>query len=222
MKKISFSIFILSVCFCAFAQIDKDQFALDVSKAEAANLEQLKALIWKRHSTAMVEGAVKATTVNELSFDENSELQVTEINTESNVQKKPGLRGRAQQSAMEDNMDYVGEALEMAVAYTYMSKGQLLDFFGKSAITEVDGTYQIIGENVLVQGDKLTVVVEKATNLFMSKKFSTLMGEDAIEGDIAYGKFSSGVSHVTGTSISLPAKKAVINAKNQDYTQRVQ
>ena len=103
-----------------------------------------------------------------------------------------------------------------------MSKGQLLDFFGKSEVTDTGDTYQIVGADVLVKGDKLTVVVEKATNLFLSKTFSTLLGEDAMSGDIAYGKFSSGISHVTTTQIKLAAKNAVIDAKNQDYTQRIQ
>lgn len=221
MKKISFTVLAWSICFFAFGQIDPDQFALDVSKADAANTEQLKAYIWKRNSTATVEGAVKSTVINEVSFDENGEIQLTTVSAESNVKQKPGLRGRTQQNAMEDNMDYVEKALELAIAYTYMSKGQLLDFFGKSKITEVGDTYEIAGENIFVQGDTLTVVVEKATNLFVSKKFSTLLDQDPMEGEINYGKFSSGVNHVTDTKISLAAKKAVIDAKNQDYSQRI-
>ncbi len=222
MKKLLFSIFTLSICSFLMAQVDSDQFALDVSKAEAANVESLKAMIWKRHSSATVEGEVKATAIYEISFDENDEIQATQITQESNVKQKPGLRGRAQQSAMDDNTDYVGQALDQAMAYTYMSKGQLLDFFGKAVITEAGDAYQIVGDNILVKGDKLTVVVEKATNLFMSKTFTTTLGEDAMSGDIKYDKFSSGVSHVTGTTITLAAKNAVIDAKNQDYTQRIQ
>ena len=116
----------------------------------------------------------------------------------------------------------VREALSLAVSYTYMSKGQLLDFFGKAEVTDLGSSYQIVGADVLVKGDKLTVVVEKSSNLFLSKTFSTLMGADAMSGDVAYEKFSSGISHVTGTQVTLAAKNAVINAKNQDYTARIQ
>lgn len=206
----------------AIAQIDKDQLALDVSKAEAANFEKLKAFIWKRHSTATVNGEVKATIINEVSFDEEGKLVVNTVGGESNVQQKRGIRGRVQQNAMEDNMDYVGKALELAVAYTYMSKGQLLDFFGKSEIKDTGDHYEISGANVYVEGDVLTVVVEKATNLFLSKTFSSKLGEDPISGEIKYAKFSSGISHVVSTLMNLPAKNAVIEAKNQDYTQRIQ
>ena len=204
-----------------FAQIDKEQFALDVSKADAANTEKLKGFIWKRHSTATVDGVEKATVINELSFGDDGKIHVTQIDAETTVRQKRGVRGAIQQSVAEDNVDYVEDALEMALAYSFMSKGQLLDFFEQSTITENDLNYEITGENVLKQGDKLTVVVEKGTKLFLSKKFSSTLGEDPISGELNYGKFQSGISHGTTTVLNLPGKNAVINAKNQDYTQRV-
>ena len=222
MKKLFVSMFALIICASLFAQLDTDQYALDVSKADAANTEQLKAFIWKRHASATVDGEVKATVINELSFDETGKIQVTNIDSQSSVQPKRGVRGRVQENAMEDNTDYVEKALEMAIAYTYMSKGQLLDFFGKATITDAGDKYEITGANVFVEGDALTVVVENATNLFLSKKFSGMLGEDPISGEITYAKFSSGVSHGSETVMNLPGKNAVINAKNQDYTARIQ
>lgn len=210
-----------AICSLSMAQIDKEQLALDVSKADDANIQKLMAMIWKRSSSATVDGVVKATMLNEIKFNEAGEIEVTQIDAQSNVKKKPGIRGRVQQSAVEDNVDYVEDALELAIAYSYMSKGQLLDFFEKSEVTESGNTYQISGADILVKGDKLTVVVEKSTLLFLSKKFSSLLGEDPISGEIAYEKFSSGTSHVSNTQMMLPAKNAVINAKNQDYSQRI-
>ena len=213
---------ILTICALSFAQIDKEQFALDVSKADAANTEKLKAFIWKRHSTATVKGEVKATVVNEVSFNENGEIQVNTVDAETTAKDKRGIRGRIQDNAMEDNMDYVGKALQLALSYTYMSKGQLLDFFEKSTITEKDGTMEVAGENVLTQGDKLTVIVDAETKLFINKKFSSKLGEDPIDGEIKYEKFSTGIVHGSETIMNLPGKNAVINAKNQDYSQRVE
>lgn len=221
MKKLFITIFALSICASSFAQLDKDQLALDVSKAEAANLEKLKAFIWKRTSTATVNGEVKATIINEFSFNEEGEIQVTQVGGESNVKQKRGLRGRAQANAMEDNQEYVQKSLELAMAYTYMSKGQLIDFFGKAMVTQNDEIIEMSAENVYVEGDRLTVQIEAATKLFLHKQFSSKVGEDPIEGEIKYGKFSSGISHVTETIMNLAGKGAVINAKNQDYSQRI-
>ena len=106
--------------------------------------------------------------------------------------------------------------------YVYLTKGQLLDFFGKAKITEKDEVIEASASDVLIQGDNLTVKVEKATNLFLYKEFSTLMDGDWISGKVDYAKFSSGVVHATGSVLNLPEKGAVINSKNRDYVMKVQ
>ncbi|MDZ7648148.1 MAG: hypothetical protein U5K54_13745 [Cytophagales bacterium] len=122
---------------------------------------------------------------------------------------------------MESSLDYVENALKLSLAYTYMTKGQLLDFFGKATITEKDGVYEATGQDVYVKGDKLTVLIDSKTKLYHDKKFSSLLGKDPIDGEIKYALFSSGVNHGAETVLNLPAKKATIDAKNQDYSQRV-
>lgn len=214
--------FIMSTCAPSFAQLDKEQLALDVSKAEAANMEKLKAFIWKRHSTATVKGEAKATVINEVSFSEAGEIQITQVGGETSVKQKRGLRGKAQQSAIQSNMEYVEKALQLSVAYSYMSKGQLLDFFAKAVVTRNDDIIELSAENVYVKGDRLTVQIEAATKLFLHKQFSSKVGEDPIEGEIKYAKFSSGISHVTETIMNLQGKQTVINAKNEDYSQRIE
>lgn len=221
MKILFTLICLISATFC-YAQIDKEQLALDVSKAEAANIEMLKAFIWKKNSTTTVKGEVKASVINEVSFNEKGELQVTQVGGESNVKQKRGLRGKVQQSTMENNVEYVEKALQLSVAYAYMSKGQLLDFFEKATVTRNDDIIELSAQNVYVQGDRLTVQVEAATKLFLYKRFTSKLEEDPINCEIKYDKFSSGVSHVTETIINLAGKDAVITSVNKDYSQRIE
>ncbi len=214
---LSFALITLAVS----AQVDKDKLSLDVSKAEEANLQKLKSYVWNRKSDVSVDGQVKLTTVTQFSFDAQGKVQAKLIDAESSVQQKRGLRGRAQKSAMEDKAEYVQKALGLAVAYTFMTKGQLVDFFTKATVTESNGVIEATGENVYVQGDKLTMRMDSGTKLFLSKKFSSLLGKDAVDGEINYEKFSSGVNHVSTTVLNMPAQKMKINAVNQDYSQRV-
>jgi len=220
MKKIFFILCLLN-SLAAQSQIDKDQLALAISKADEANTEGLKQYIWKRKSDVSISGQLKLTTFTEFSFDEQGKLQTKLIDAESSVKQKPGLRGKAQQNAAEDKMEYIGKALELALAYTYMSKGQLLDFFGKATVTEKDGIIEATGENVYVKGDKLTIHVDSKTNLYIDKKFSSFLGKDPIDGEIKYEKFSSGINHGSETILNMPAQNMKIDAKNQDYSQRV-
>ena len=205
----------------SFAQIDKDQLATAISKADDANTEKLKGFIWKRKSDVSINGEVKLTTLTEFSFDEQGKLKAKLVDAESSVKDKRGLRGRAQDNAIEAKAQYAQKALELALAYTFMTKGQLIDFFSKANVTEKDGLMEATGENVYVQGDKLTILVDKKTNLYTKKTFSSLLGKDPVSGEINYEKFSSGINHGTTTVLDMPAQKMKINAINQDYTQRV-
>lgn len=221
MKKLLAVAIMSTVSAVVFAQVDKDKLALDVAKAEEANMQKLKSYVWNRKSDVSLDGQVKLTTVTQFSFDAQGKAQAKLIDAESSVEKKRGLRGRAQKSAIEDKAEYVQKALGLAVAYTFMSKGELIDFFSKATVSESGGVIEATADNVYVQGDKLTIRIDKATNLFLSKKFSSLLGKDAVDGDIKYEKFSSGVNHVSTTVLNMPAQKMAINAVNQDYSQKV-
>jgi hypothetical protein len=221
MKKSVLFIFILAICSFTLVQIDKEQLALDVSKADTKNLEKLKDFIWKQHSTTTVKGEVKGTVIKEISFNEKGEVQINQVGEESSEKDKRGIKGKVQKNKKESTMKYVEKALQLSIAYTYMSKGQLLDFFEKAEVTEVDDTYQITGENVLVKGDKLTVIVEKSTNLFIIKKFSSMLDQDPLEGEIKFNKFSSGISYASFSTIDLPAQGMMIHTTNKDHSQRI-
>lgn len=211
----------LFVFMASQAQTDSDKLALAINTADEANTKQLMQFIWKRKSDVSINGEVKLTTLTEFSFDDAGKLQTKLVDAESSVQQKRGLRGRAQESAAEDKSEYVQKALELSMAYTFMTKGQLLDFFSKATVTEKDGVIEATGTDVYVKGDKLTLIIDSKTNLYLKKTFSSLLGKDALSGEINYEKFSSGINHGTTTVLNMPAQKMVINAKNQDYTQRV-
>jgi hypothetical protein len=221
MKKILLLFCFIPTLLCS-AQIDKDQLALAINKADEANTEKLKAFIWKRKSDVFVEGTLKLTTITEFSYNSAGKLETKIVDSESSVKKKPGVRGAIQKNAAEDKMDYVEKALDLALSYTFMTKGQLLDFFGKATVTEKNGIIEATAENVYVKGDKLTIQIESATNLYLNKKFTSLLGKDPVDGEIKYEKFSSGINHGSSTLLNMPAQKMKIDAKNQDYSQRVQ
>jgi hypothetical protein len=221
MKAIIQFMAILLVSVTAYAQSFNEKLALAVSNADEANTAKLKAYIWKRKSVVTIGGEVKLTTITEFSFDAAGKPQSKLIDAESTVKQKRGLRGMAQKSAVEDKTEYVQKALELSLAYTFMSKGQLLDFMSRATITNKEGVVEATGKDVYVKGDQLTIRIDQLTNLYLGKKFSSLLGKDPIDGEINYEKFSSGINHGTTTVLNLPAQKMKINAVNQDYSQRV-
>jgi len=205
-----------------YAQINKDELALQVSKAEEENLQKLKAYLWKRKSDAYIDGQLKATVFTDFSFDATGKIQAKVVEAQSSMKKKGGIRGKMQQNAVEDKMEYVGNALELSVAYIYMTKGQFLDFIGKATLSKKeDGTLVASADNVHVPGDHLTVHIDPSTNLFKYREFKSLLGKDPINAVVNYEKFSSGVNHQSTMTLNMPSQKMKIEATNQDYSQRV-
>lgn len=221
MKKLIILLF-MGICVSAFTQIDRDQLALDIAKADAANLEHLKSYIWKQESVVTVDGAEKLTTLNEFSIDEDGTVNVHNVDSQTDVKQQRGIRGRIQTSTTEGNADYVESALKLAINYAFMTKGQLIDFFGKATINEQDGIIEATASDIFMKGDKLSLKVDSATKLFTEKEFSSMMDEDPVSGKIVYGKFKSGVSHTTTSVLTLTGKNAVISSKTMDYVEKVQ
>lgn len=205
----------------AMAQIDKDELSLKISKAEDANFQKLKEYVWKRRSDVFVESQLKATTITEFSFNAEGKLGAKIIDATTTVKKKPGLRGRAQQSAAEDKMEYIQKALDLSLHYAFMSKGEMIDFMSKATVSEKGGYTESVGNDVFVKGDRLLIRFDPKTYLYTYKEFSSLLGADKIEGKMNYEKFSNGTNHGSTTALSLPAQKMTIDAKNQDFTIRV-
>ncbi|WP_375586068.1 hypothetical protein [Cyclobacterium xiamenense] len=122
-----------------FSQINKDELALEVSKVDATNTEKLKEYVWKFYADVFGEGGNKIILISEFSYGDKGELNINLVDGETNIKKKPGVRGKMQQNAIESKAEYVVKAMKYALAYTYMTKGQLLDFFDKAEVVEKDG-----------------------------------------------------------------------------------
>jgi len=212
----------LAFSLSGFSQINKEQLALDVSKVDAENTEKLKEYVWKLHADVFGEGGNKTTLISEFQYDEAGELNIRLVDGETNIKKKPGLRGKMQQNAIEDKAEYIAKAMQYALSYTYMTKGQLLDFFDKAEVTESNGVITAKGKDVYVAGDELTINIDAETKLYLSKSFTTKMNTDLIAGEVQYDTFkSSGVNHITTTKLDLPAQSVKVEGENKDYTIRV-
>ena len=223
MKK-SILLFVACLAFSlsGFSQIDKEQLALDVSKVDAENTEKLKGYIWKLHADVLGEGGNKTTLISEFKYDDTGELNINLVGGKTNIQKKPGVRGKMQQNAIKGKAEYITKAMQHALSYTYMTKGQLIDFFDKAEVTKDNGVITAKGKDVYVAGDELTINIDAKTKLYLSKSFSTKMNADPISGDVQYETFKcSGVNHITTTTLDLPTEYVKVEGENKDYTIRV-
>lgn len=220
-KSLSVLLSLMLIVTTLSAQTDTEALSLNISKAEAANQQKLKEYVWKRRSDVFVESQLKLTTITEFSFTSEGKLEMKIVDAETTVKQKPGLRGKAQASAAEDKLEYIEKALSLALDYTFMSKGEMLDFFSKATVTEKNGQLEAVANDVHIPGDRLLVRIDPKTYLFTYKEFTSLLGKDKVDGKLNYEKFSNGTNHISTTVLNLPAQKMNIDARNQDYTIRI-
>ena len=215
-------ILLMGACIPVFAQVDTDMLSLEISKTDAENTEKLKAFVWKEDLVVIVDGTEKLTVVNEISLDAEGQVHITNLDSKTTVRQQRGIRGRIQANVAEDNLEYVDQAVHLALQYSFMSKGQLVDFFDKAVITQNEGIITATAGDIFIKGDNLTLKVESETKLFVSKEFSSFVGEDPMDGKIEYAKFSNGVNHAKTYVLNLPGKQAVIKVANRDYVMKMQ
>lgn len=223
MKNFFLTVFlVLIILLPSFCQeIDKTQLALDIADVNQANTKALMEYIWKRETQVYASGEVKLTLLTELSVNEAGKLESRVIDAKSDVKQKRGLRGRVQSNAMDAKADYIEKGIQLLVAYGYMSKGNLVDFFDKAEISSSNDLIKMVATNVYVNKDKVTLTVNKNTHLYTKKEFSSFIGEDPVSGVIYYETFKNGVSHVSNMVLNMPSEKMKLDATNKDYTVRV-
>jgi len=92
--KIMLFVCLIAIGSSAHSQIDKDQLALEVSRVDADNTEKLKEYVWKLHADVLGEGGNKTTLISEFQYNEAGELKGKLVDGETNIDKKPGIRGK--------------------------------------------------------------------------------------------------------------------------------
>ncbi len=221
--RISFILFIaLVIQIEGFGQeINKTELAIEIANNDMANMEKLKAYIWKRESLVYADEEVKLTLLTEFSVNEKGELEAKVIDAQSDVKKKRGLRGRVQSNAIEAKAEYIEKGLQLLLAYGYMSKGSLVDFVDKAEVTTENGQIDLEGSNIYVDKDHVILTVDENSKLFTKKVFSSFIGEDPVSGVILYETFENGVSHVSKMDLDMPGQSLKLAATNKDYSIRV-
>jgi hypothetical protein len=223
MKKImAFILLPLFTVQLAGAQTDKTQLSLDISKAYATNLEQIKQHVWKRKTEVYVDGKLALTVISDFSFDTNGKLQVKVVDSKSNMEVKGGpIRQNAAKNKAEDMKDYWGNALELAANYMFMSKGDMVDFFDKATVTESSGDVLASAKNVYVKNDQLDLTVDNTSLFYKKQVIRTFMNTDAVNCDVTYKKLSIGLNAADVMNLELPAQKMKVVATNYDYAKKL-
>jgi len=197
-----------------------DELALSVANAHKANQVALMNYTWRIKTDLSAEGESKATILNEMRYNTEGELESTNIGGESHVKKKRGLRGRMQQSKMEDFAEYLGKVLDQSFKYIFLSKGTLVDIFDSGDIKHTDSSIDIQAKNIFVKADSLYMSVDPDSRLTKNLSFSTTFGEDVITGQVKMKMIEDGPNRPIQLEIEIPGQAVKITAETYDWIEQ--
>ena len=204
----------------ALSQVDKTQMSLDVSKKYQQNIGQLAQLTWKRKTEGFVDGKMVMSSVSSVTLGPDGKLNAVEIQKQSYVAQKRGIRGMVQKGVVSDINEYVKNAVELVNKYIFLSQGQMIDLFNKGTLSILGSSLQAEGFNLLQQGDHLNYKFDQSSLLYQSQDISTVMNGDPVKAVVKYETIN-GINRVNSVVIDLPGPKVKIKLTNFEYAKKL-
>src|SRR6185503_12159892 len=150
-----------------------------VSAAIKANAQALKAFVWQQRMQLQLKGETKKTTLHQMNYDFNGNLQKTLISEQPAADAAPqpagpGLRGRLKKKVVAKKTGEFKELMEgiasLVKSYTELQPQQLQSALKQAAFSpgqgDMNGSVQIQMTNLLQRGDSLTIWIDQGALLF--------------------------------------------------------
>jgi hypothetical protein len=199
------------------AKPKSDDLAIAVADATKANMAAMQKYTWRVKTNLAKDGESMATSVSEMRFSTEGKLESTNIGGESNIEKKPGLRGRQQEKKMKEFGEYLQGVLAHSFQYIFMSKGTLVDVFDRAKIKETEGGIDVAAGDLFVKGDELLISVDPVTRLAQKLSFRTTLDKDTITGAVTFAKIEDGPNRPTRLEIEIPTQAVKITSETYDW-----
>lgn len=221
MKKLKLLfVFGMIISINCLGQIDKAQLSLDVSKKYQQNYTQLAKYTWQRKVEGFSDNKMVMSSLSSVTIGPDGKFIVNEIQKQSYVESKPGIRGAIQKSGQADMNEYVKNAIELTIKYVYLTQGEMVDLFTKGTLSELGNNIQAEGFNLLSQGDHLNYKFDKTSLFYVSQDIATVMNGDPVKAQVTYENVE-GVNRVQAVTLNLPAVNITINLSNLEYAKKL-
>jgi hypothetical protein len=208
---------LLMVSMLSLTAQDKTPLALDIAKAQELNRAKLMNYSWQRSSKSFVNDEEKTHSLVKIWFNTEGKMESSVLSSTSTAKKKPGMRGRMQQSAGEDMKKLIEHSINTSIKYVYLSKGNWIDLLDKPGVKVENGLVKIDTKDLLQNGDEVHYVIDETTKLFKSINITSEVDGETFTSSIDFKAMSDGTNHPSRTVITIPSESLKITAENIDY-----
>jgi len=218
---------------CGSGPADAVPQKLDPAKVAAAiraNAQALKAFSWQQRMQLQLKGETKKTTLNQMNYDFNGNLQKTLLSEQPASDSSPPpsggrLRGRVKQKVVAKKTGEFKDMMEgistLVKSYTELAPQQLQSALNQAAFSagqgDMAGSVQIQMANLLQQGDSLTIWIDQGTLLFRKIAIVSSYDQKPLTATANYAMLPSGQVYMAQAIVNYPGKEVVVEIDNLNY-----
>lgn len=201
-----------------------------VAAAIRANAQALKTFVWQQRMQLQLKGETKKTTLNQMNYDFNGNLQKTLLSEQPPPDSSPPpaggrLRGRIKQKVVAKKTGEFKEMMEgiasLVKSYTELQPQQLQSALKQAAFSpgqgDMNGSVQIQMANLLQQGDSLTIWIDEGALLFRKIAIVSSYDKHPVTATANYAMLPSGQVYMAQAILNYPGKEVVVEIDNLNY-----
>jgi len=194
--------------------------AVQIANARKANAALMHRYTWHSRTELIVQGAVKDTRIDLVSYGPAGQLQRTVLNDQSARLPIGFLRRAIIEHERQETEAYLKGLQGLLEQYTLPTAGKVLDFMMQAQLIGPDagGEVEMAGQGVVVPGDTLTVWADARTRQLRRVKVASTYQGNAVNLDATFKTLPSRLTYVAYAEVTVPAKQMTLQVQNFDFT----
>jgi hypothetical protein len=203
---------------------EMQQKVADLKQAMATNKQALAQYTWVEQDTIFLKGEQKKQEHFQVQLGPDGKPQKTSLDPPPDNSGHEGrLKKHIVEKKKEEYKEYADSIKTLIQQYVPPEKDLIEQARQQGNImmgpAGAPGEFRLVISNYLKQGDKMTLVVDKAQLQLTSLSISTYLTDpsDAVNVTVQFSRVAGGPSHVSSETINGVSKQLTINVQNSNY-----
>lgn len=200
--------------------VDPQQVAATIK----ANAQALRAFSYQQRMQLQLKGETKKVTLNQMTYDINGNLQKTLLSEQPPAGAQPSggrIKRRVVARKTGEFKEMMDEIAALVKSYTELPPERLQASLKEAAFSagqgDMDGSVQIVMQNVIQKGDSITIWIDRTTMLYRRALIATTYEGNPVTTTANYATLTSGEGHMAQAILNYAKKEVVVQIDNSDY-----
>jgi len=196
------------------------------AESQKANAAMLRKSSWKSRTELKLKGESKNVKLEQVRYDLNGALEKTALTpAPAAAPASSGRGGRLKKKIVETKKEEFGEMMkglgQLAASYGHLPPDKLQAFKASATTARgtgaMQGTAQVLGLDVLLPGDSVTIWLDPPSQMMRRIEIKTLYEKKPATVVIDYKTIPNGPTYPARTVLAYPEKNVELTVDNYDY-----